>query len=124
MAHFPAAEPQGNFDLIALLNELPGGRNLGIQVIFLNIGRQSHFLDLNDLLFLSGLFFLSGLLITIFSVIDNLAYRRLRQRSNLHQIQLCLTGKSLSFLCRYDPKLLSMYADQTNFLIPDLFIHH
>ena len=48
------------------------------------------------------LFFFPCLLIFVFTVIDNLAYRRLCCRSNLHEIKLGFQRNLLRFSCRHN----------------------
>ena len=124
MGHHTSAEPERNLDHIAFIVILPCGADLRVKVIGIDVGRKTDFFHFDDLLLLFRFFFSADHLILIFAVINDLAHRRLCGRCDLHQDMLCISGLLLCVLCRDDPKLLSIFTNQTNFLITNLFVNH
>ena len=80
MAHFPSAEADGNLDLVAVLQKALCVTQLGVEVVGIDVERQTDFLDFDDALVLAGFLFPFGLLETELAVIDNLANRGLGLR--------------------------------------------
>ena len=122
MCDLTAAETDRNLDLVSVLEETAGVLDLGIQVANVDIGRQANLFDFHDTLILTGFLLALGLLETELAVIHDLAYRRLCLRCDLDQIHALFYGDVLCLLDGYDAELFAVVADQTDFLVADLFI--
>ena len=122
MCDLTAAETDRNLDLVSVLEETAGVLDLGIQVANVDIRRQANLFDFHDTLILTGFLLALGLLETEFAVIHDLAYRRLCLRCDLDQVHALFYGDFLCLLDGYDAELFAVVADQTDFLVADLFI--
>ena len=124
VTHLTTTEPQGNLYFVTLLQELACCLRLRIHIVLVDVRREAHFLNLNYLLLLFGLFFFAGHLIPIFSVINNLANRRIGIRCDKHQIQLFFSRHTKSFLRIHNSDLLSLTSDQSDLSVADLTVDH
>ena len=77
MGHFTATKPQGHVHLVAFLQELAHRPHLHTVIIVVDVGTQLDFLDLDYLLLLPRLILLFLDFVFVFSIIQNLADRRI-----------------------------------------------
>src|SRR5262245_7431474 len=70
VGHLTAAEPQGNFDLVAFLEEPLHRAHLHVVIMIVDHWSELDLLDLDDLLFLARLGGLFLLLVFVFPVIE------------------------------------------------------
>ena len=122
MSHFTAAETNRDLDAVSILQELQSALDLGIEVIGVDIGRHSDFLDLNDVLILLGFLFLLHLLEAELAVVHDLADGRDGVGSDLNQIQLLFLCHTQSGFSRHDTQLGAVRADDAKLFVPDFFI--
>ena len=113
MGHFPPAKPQGNLHLVASVDEFADIAHLHLIIMFVDIGAEFDFLDVNDLLPLFG--FIGALLglILEFTVIKDLAYRRVNIRLDLYQIKANEISTSHRFVNRDDTQLFAVFIYAT-----------
>ena len=123
MSHLSSAETKCYFYPVTFGNKLPGCVHLCVQIIGINIGRQTDFFDFDRLLLLPGLLFLSGLLVSLLSIIHNLADGRFCRGSDLHQIQACILCQPESLLHRHYTKLLPIFTNNTYLFVPNLLVN-
>lgn len=122
-----ALEKDGGFDLAAFLKEALGMFELEIEIMFVGIRTETNLLDHNlggVVLHLLGLL---ALLVQIFLVVQNLAYRRNRLVGNLHKIKFKSVGKVQSLAKRVYPGFGDVVPYQANlrrgyFLVDGKFI--
>ena len=117
-----ATEANRNLDLVAVLQEAASVLYLGVQVADVDIRRQANLFDLHDTLILSRFLLALCLLEAEFTVIHDLADRRLSLRRDFDQIHALFYGDILCLLNRQNAELFAVVTDQTNFLVADLFI--
>ena len=122
MRDLAATEANRNLDLVAVLQEAASVLDLGVQVADVDIRRQANLFDLHDTLILSRFLLALCLLETEFTVIHDLADRRLSLRRDFDQIHALFYGDILCLLNRQNAELFAVVTDQTNFLVADLFI--
>ena len=95
---------------------------LGRIVAHVNLGPELHFLDLDlDLLLACGLG-LAVLFVLELAIVHDLAYRRLRVRSDLHEVEVLLVGNALCVANAEQSKLGAIDANQTASTCGDLVI--
>ena len=122
MGHFTATEADSHLDTVAFLQELLCILQLDVEVVGVDIGRHTDFLDLHHFLVLLVFLFLLHLLEAELAVIHDLADRGSRVGRDLHQIQILFIGQLQSIFSGHNTKLFAVIANDTNFLIPDLLI--
>ena len=122
MGHFAAAEADAGLDLVAGLEELFGLLHANVEVGHVDLGRQTDFLDVHDLLVLAGFLFLLGLLKAELTVVHHAAHGGLCLGGDLHQVQTALNGGFHGLLNGNDTQLGTVAVDQSNFLITNLFV--
>ena len=99
--------------------------DLCLQVICINVRRKTNFLDVDCFLLFLSFFLFTGQLITIFTVVDNLAYRRLCLSARSLQDQVSASWpSSYASLADMIPSCCSVCADQTYLSVSDLFVNH
>ena len=81
-------------------------------------------LEGENLLFFLGFLLFSGKLISVLTVIDDLADRRLCCRGDLYQIEISLLCHLVRITGRHDSQLLSCRTHNANFSIANLFVNH
>ena len=92
------------------------------QIVVVNIGRETHFFQFDDLLLLFGFLLLAHHFIAILAVIDDLGHRRLGLRRDEHQVQFLFFGMAHGFRQADDADLLAVASDKTQFFVFDLII--
>ncbi len=88
VAHFTAAEPDGNLHFVAFLQKAARMGRLCIEVVRVDIQRQTDLLNTDDMLVLFRFFLPLGLFKPVFPIIDNFTDRRNRLRGDFNQIQI------------------------------------
>jgi len=122
MGHFTATEPDRHFDAVAFLQELLGVLQLDVEVVGIDVGRHTNFLDLDHTLILLGFFFLLQLLKAELAIIHDLANRGHRVGCDLDQVQILFICHSLCICRGHDTQLGTICTNNPNFLIADLLI--
>lgn len=122
MAHFTAAEHDRDLDLVAVLQKAGCILELNAKVMVFNTGAQLDFFDFKDFLFLAGFFFPFLLLVTIFAIIQYLAYRRTCLRRDFHQVQVVFHGHVDGVTAGHDTQLLSVLVDDADLSRTDIVI--
>ena len=122
MCHLASAETNRYLNFVTLLKELPRSSDLRIEIVRIDVRGHADLLDLHDMLLPAGFLLAAGLLITILSVINDLAYRRMRRRRNLDQVDTVFLRLLIGFTRRHDAELLTFRSDQPDFLVAYLFI--
>ena len=107
---------------ISFFEELFSLLDTDIEVGHVDLGRQTDFLDIHDLLVLAGFLFLLGLLKAELTVVHNAAYRGLCLGRDLYQIEVSLGSDLEGALDGDDAKLRTVSVNQAYFLVVDLFI--
>ena len=120
--HLAAAETNGNFDPVAIFQELLGIFDLGIEVVGVDARGHANLLDLDDLLVLSGFLFLLELLEPELAVVHDLADRGNGVRRDLDQIEIFFFGQRQSSGGRHNTKLIAFSSDHAEFLVPDFLV--
>ena len=111
MGHFSAAEADGNFDPVAVGQELLAVFQLGVKVVLADTRAHPDLLDLDHSLILLGFLLLLGLLKAELAVVHHLADRGIGARSYLDQIQLPLHSDLQRLLGRHDTQLCAVITD-------------
>ena len=114
MSHLAASEHDGDLDARALLEEAQDVTLLGLVIAHIDLGSELHFLDFDLGLVLTSLLGLHGLLVLELAVIHDLANRRIRVGSDLHQVKVLVIGDALRITCVEQTELRSIDADKTN----------
>ena len=122
MSHLSAAETDGHLAAVAVSQELLCIALLDVEVIDVNAGRHTDFLDLHHTLVLAGLFLSLGLLEAVLAVIHDFADGGHGVGRDLDQVQVFLLSDTLSFHSGHDAQLFTGLRDQSNLLVPDFFI--
>ena len=116
------AEPDGNLQLVAGLQEFDSLVDLCVEIVGINRRKHTDFLDLHNLLVLAGFLFPLCLLKAELAVVHDPAHRRSRLGRDLDQIQILVIGNLLRFLCGKHTQLCSLIVDYQHLTVPDLFV--
>jgi len=113
--HLPTAESQGDFRFITVLKKLNELPELDLVIAFVRSRTEFDFLYMNLLLlaFRSLVFFV--LFEQVLTKIHNSAYRRLRHRRNLDEVQSLILGQIDRCCEPHDPCLLTIRANNPHF---------
>ena len=93
MTHLSAAETDGNLDLVSVVEETDRMISFRLEVVGINVERQTDLFDFNYALVLFRFFFTLCLFETVFTVIDDFAYGRRGLRGNLYEVKIFLSRK-------------------------------
>jgi hypothetical protein len=110
----PAAEHDGDLDLVAALEEALDVALLGLVVVRVDLEAQPHLLDDGERLVPPGLAGLLGGLVLELPVVHELADRRLGHGSDLDEVELRVLGQTQCFADRHDADLLALGTDQAD----------
>ena len=122
MRHLTTPETDADLDPVAILQEFERTFYLGIEVIGVDAGAHTDFLDFHDLLILLG-FLLTLLLVEAeLGIVHNLTDRGDCIGRDFHQVEALLLCHTIGFVCRHDAQLRTIGTDQSNLLIPDFLI--
>ena len=122
VSHLSAAETDGNLAAVTFSQELLSIALLDIEVIHINAGRHTDFLDLHHTLVLTGFLLALGLLEAELAVVHDLADRGHGIGRDLDQVQVLLLGDAQSFQRGHNAQLFTGLRDQSNLLVADFFI--
>src|ERR1700694_4564392 len=123
MRHFAAAEAQGDFDLVALIEKAPHRAHLHLVIVIVDHRSEFDFLDLDDLLLFSGFGCFLLRLILVLADIQNLADRRTGIWGDLDEIEPRL-GRSLKGALDFDSAVIgSVLVDQLYLADADLLVN-
>ncbi len=122
VGHLAAPEAQGDFHLVAFLQELHHRAHLHVIVMRVGAGPELDFLDLDDLLLLAG--FRLALLRLVFELaeVHDLADRRDGRRRDFHQVQSGFLGHLHRAGRGHDPDILAIRPDQADFRSADAVV--
>ena len=122
MGHLSAPEHDGELDLVAFGEEPLDVAHLGRVVVHVDLRSELHLLD-DDLGGLAaGLFAPLLLLVLVALVVHEPADRRVRVRSNFHEVELCGPGDGDRFGERLDAELFAFAADEQHFAGSDAVV--
>ena len=111
MRHLAAAEADRDLDTVAVGNEFLGVFQLGIEIAHVDTGGHTHFLDLDDVLVLSGFLFPLALLELVLAVVHQLAHGGHCLRRNFYQIKTGLVRDGQSLSNRNDAAVFSVLVN-------------
>ena len=113
MRHLAAAEADRDLDTVAVGNEFLGVFELGVKIAHVDTGGHAHFLDLDDMLVLSGFLLTLALLEFVLAVVHQLAHGGRCLRRDLHQIKALLLCGTQRLLAGHDAQLLAIILADT-----------
>ena len=122
VGHLAAPEADAGLDLIAGFEELLSLLDADVEVGDVDLGGQTDFLDIHNLLVLAGFLFLFGLFKAELAVVHDAAHGGLCLGGDLYQVQTPLDGGIHGLLQGNDAQLGTVAVDQSNFLITNLFV--
>ena len=102
MRHFTTAEADGDFDAIALGNELLRVFQLHIEIPDVDAGRHADLLDFDHMLIFASLFLLFRLFEAELSIVQQFADGRYRRRRNFDQVESLFLCDLQSQMCIRD----------------------
>jgi len=120
MGQFPAAKKNSYLAPVTLFDKPANMPDLGLQIVFIRLGANFYFLELDLGLFLLGFLLLFLLLILEFTIVHYPAYRRISIRRNLNQVKPHCLSMLQSLGNIHDTKLLPININHPNFFGPDL----
>lgn len=122
MGHFASAEPNGNLDLVAGLQKFNRMIQFCVKIIGIDVQRQAHLFDVDDLLILFRFLITLGLFKTEFTIVHNAANRRFRLGSNFDKVKIFFHGDALGLLAGNNPQLAAVSVDHPDLFVPNLLI--
>ena len=114
MRHLAAAEAHGDLDLVALVEEFADLAHLDVVVVVVDAGAHLDLLDLDHPLLLAGGVGLLLRLVLELAVVEDLADRRRRGRSDLDEVQAGFLGPGQGVAGGDHPDHVALGIDQTN----------
>ena len=119
MRHFAPAETQGNLYLVTVFQKFEHAAHLHIVIVLVRIGPEFDFLDLDDLLLLTGLgLFLLGFVLEL-AVVHDLADRRRRIRRDFDKVEPGLFGHRHGPFRRHHTDVFAFGPDEPDFAATD-----
>ena len=122
VCHLTAAEAHSDLDAVAFLEELDRAAHFGVQVIGVDAGRHTNLLDFNNVLIFLCFLFLFELVEAEFTVVHDLTDRGNGIGRDLDEVKLLLFSHCQRFLGGKNAEHCTVSTDQTDFLIPNIFI--
>src|SRR6266699_1459236 len=122
VGELPAAEAQGDLDLVALLEEPPDRAHFHVVIVIVNHGPELDLLDLDDLLLFARLGGLLLLLVLEFAVVEDFADRGGLVGDDLDEVQPRFGGDGERVADRHDAVVLSLLIDQLHLADANLII--
>jgi hypothetical protein len=122
MRELAAAETHGDLQLVALVQEFRGGADLGVDVVVVDLRRDSDLLPRHGLLFLLGIL---GLLLEVVAVLSEIAHarhRRLDVRCDLDEVVALFLSLRERARGRDDPELLAIGTEKADGRNTDRFV--
>src|SRR5579863_6784993 len=120
--HFAAAEKNGRFYLVALVQKTQHVILLGLVVVVVHIDAELDLFDRDRLLVLLGFALFLFLLIQILPVVHDAAHGWLRSGRNLNQVQIFGPGHLERFEWRQDSDLRPFVVNHADFARPDAIV--
>jgi len=114
VGHLTAAEPDGDLELVALVEEPLRGFDLRLDVVVVDLRRHPDLFPGDGLLLLLGVLGLLLLLVPVLPEVEDLGHRRRRVRGDLDEVPPLALGELKGTRCRYDPKLGPVGADEAD----------
>ena len=122
MCHLTTPETDADLNTVAVLEELLGTFDLGIEVVGVDAGAHPDLLDLHDLLILLGFLFTLLLIEAEFGIVHDLADRGDSIGRDLHKVKALLLRQLVGFVGRHNTQLGTVSTDQADLFIPDFFV--
>src|ERR1700688_3206821 len=122
VGELPAAEAQGDLDLVAFLEEPPDRAHFHVVIVIVDHGPELDLLDLDDLLLLARLGGLLLLLVFEFAVIEDFADRGALVGDDLDEVQPLFGGDGERVADRHDAVVLALLIDQLHLANANLVI--
>lgn len=123
MRHLTATEEDGEFHLIAGIEELGGLTAFGRQVMVVDLRPDPDLFQLNDMLIFTRLTLFTTLLVSELSIVHQTADGRRRIRRHLNEVEPPVPRHLERFIGRDDPDLRSLFIDQADFADPNAFVY-
>src|SRR5438105_459520 len=120
--HLAAPEHDRHLDLLALLQKLFDALELGLEVVLGHLRPQLHLLELDDVLAPPLVLLLLDRLELVLAVVDQPADRRLRERSELDEVQAFFGRDPFRGFQAEDSQLIALVVDQAHLLGADLIV--
>ena len=116
VGHFPTAEPQRYFDLIAFFEKLSDRAHLDIIVMRVRVGTELDLFDLDDFLLFPGLRLALLLFIFELAKIHDLTDRWVGIGRYFNQIEASFIGKFHAFGGGHDTYVFAVGANKSDFI--------
>jgi hypothetical protein len=123
MGHFTTTETQGDFHLVAFVDEGLHGAKFHLIVVLVDIGAHLDLFDLDDFLLLLGFVLLFLLFIFELAEVQDLHDRWVGVRADFKQVETNLKGALKRLAARHDAGHFAVLIDQTYLGRPDFLIH-
>ena len=123
VGHFPSAEPQAGFYLVAFSQKTQHVVPFGYIIMLVHVDAEFDFFQDDLLLILLGCPLLLFLFVQEFAVIHDSANRRNSIWGNLYQVKIDLAGLSERFIRRQDSKLIPLRVNHAYLARADALIH-
>ncbi|MOA36221.1 hypothetical protein D3C78_1577310 [compost metagenome] len=111
MRDLTSAESNGSLDLVALIQKLDYVAVFHLIVMLINVSAEPYFLNIDNLLVLTGFLLFLLLLITELAIVHDAAYRWFGCRRDVHQIQIEINCKLQGIPDRFNTDLLALCSD-------------
>ncbi len=123
MRHLTAAETQGDFHLVAVLEKLEHVAHLDVIVMRVGVRAELDLFDLDDLLLLAGLGFALLLFVFELAEVHDLAHGRRRVGRDFHQVQTGFIRQIHGFTRVYNTQVFAFGTDESDFWRPDTVVY-
>src|SRR5579864_1697672 len=120
--HFAAPEEDGRLNLVSFVEEAQHVVFLGLVIVVIHIDAELNFFDRDYFLMLFGFALFLLLLVQVFPIIHDPAYRRISGGRNLDQVQVLFAGHFQRFVRRDDANLLTFIINHADFPRPNTLI--
>src|SRR5690242_3586522 len=114
MVHFAAAETQRDAHLVAFFQKADDVADLDAQIVLVDGRAQLDLLDLDDLLLLARFMRLLLDFVTVFTVIEDFAYRGIGGGGDLYQVQAGLFSHPDAFQGSNNADHITILVDQSD----------
>jgi len=123
MGHLTAAERNGEFHLVVLLEELPSVSDLERVVVFFDLGPELDLLEMRDMLLLPGLLLLLALFVLVLPEVHHPADGRARGGRDLDEVEQPLLRVCERFADTQDAYLFPVRPDHADLRDADAIVH-
>ena len=124
MGDLPPTEADADLDLVAVLQELDGVAEFGLNVVFLDGGGKLHLFERYDALIFAQVALPLGLLVAVLVVVHQLTDRGLSVCCDLYQIQTGLFGHFQRLTGGHNAQLFAVGGNQPYLSVADFFVDH